>query len=109
MVTFCLKPRDLLRSSCFLFHAFIRAFLRTSPLLTNWVVRTLSVFPQGDCFLLLGFSTTHLAVNDYLFTTDFVETRFDFNGLENKTTKHFSMLSTKLENVFTVVWLTHDY
>src|SRR3989338_9719750 len=27
----------------------------------------------------------------------------DFNRLENKTTKHFSMLSTRLENVFTAV------
>ena len=85
--------------------------MHTSPLLTDWVVRTLVHVSVRR----LRFATKTLCptsrdiVTVRSLLTYVQDVRFDFNKLENKTTKHFSMLSTRLENVFTAVWLTRDY
>jgi len=87
-----------------------KLLLHTSPLLTDWVIYALAVSPQGGYVLLLRLSAKNLAIFYCPFTTDFrSEIGSDFNELENKTTKHFSLLSTRLENVFTVAWLIYDY
>ena len=45
-------------------------FTYTSPLLTDWVVYTLAVLPQGGCVLLLRLSAISLARYGCPFTTD---------------------------------------
>ena len=72
-----------------------RALLRISPEGLLFATRALRLRPRGRRLLF------HYA--------RFLRRGSDLNGLDLTNYQAHWLMSTKLENVFTVVWLTHDY